>query len=919
MPRFEKINNERSETIELIKIMDTIVKRNTWQIKSIGGESTLNTGKQQMFPDIILYGDNTRTQILQGWEVKMPDTPITNSEFIANARHKAEILDVNSFVIWNFSYGVLYIKNNDDWIKTITWDKTCHIRDRTDVVTYRSDWELLILNILSDLNYYFSSGKLHHAKINDIITDSIFIEIIKRNKGITAEYLHSVCITNTVTKAYISQWWRGFEREYRFDEGNKYNAFAKYILINWINKFTFANLIKSYHNPALSVETINDSISPTNALSIFEDISNKCDFYNVFEIVAYSDVLPIAAWDDLTSYNAFLTENGIINISQIALQNVLENSVNQFKRNVTGLYSTPQKIAKILVKAGIDNLTVPVIDPCCGTGTIIKEIIAVKESALGVESAYSTTYASDKFSFPMQIANIAMMQPNAINLPCLLFHSNAFDLLENKIIEIIDPKNGSKRKYMLPKFGGVVSNLPFVAFDNKGHEDKNNILTTLKYIQKEWDIKLSGRMDLYQAILFHLHGILADNANVSVVTSNSWLGTIAGQNFYIALKHYYDVESVITSGNGKWFDNADIITLMLFLKKKTATNKASKTRKTFFGMIHKTISDLTDDDTSQIIDSIKLKKTIIPNVLSFKSYTQENINEILKMKISMNSLFYEVDWLPEIKDILCPVTQLFDVFRGIKTGQYEIYYLRDANTVDKEYIGSILRNVKNCKKLTANADTNIFICDKSINELILLKHKKTLIWINRYKGHINKSVPNKNNFWQNLSNEGFSGSTKIRLFTGMNPEQRIFFGLLNKPTIINQRIIGFNPLDKLINIELCHALLNTIIGVFYIEASGFPKGLGALDSNKDNIKNIMMLDPKILSPSESTTIIKKFKPLLKRNIMTTQQEYTQNDRLDFEESVASFYGYSEQFDRIKNCVLEMQKVRLSVKRKSNLN
>jgi hypothetical protein len=81
-------SNERSEAIELIKLMDKVAKLNTWQIKSVGGESTLNTGQQRMFPDVIVYGDNARTQVLQGWEVKMPDVPITDSAFIADAQRK---------------------------------------------------------------------------------------------------------------------------------------------------------------------------------------------------------------------------------------------------------------------------------------------------------------------------------------------------------------------------------------------------------------------------------------------------------------------------------------------------------------------------------------------------------------------------------------------------------------------------------------------------------------------------------------------------------------------------------------------------------------------------------------------------------------------------------------------------------------
>jgi hypothetical protein len=40
------------------------------------------------------------------------------------------------------------------------------------------------------------------------------------------------------------------------------------------------------------------------------------------------------------------------------------------------------------------------------------------------------------------------------------------------------------------------------------------------------------------------------------------------------------------------------------------------------------------------------------------------------------------------------------------------------------------------------------------------------------------------------------------------------------------------------------ALLNSFIGIFYIEATGFPKGLGALDTRAENIKKIFMLDPR---------------------------------------------------------------------------
>ena len=70
-----------------------------------------------MFPDVILYGDIEQTVILQGWELKMPDVAIEDEMFIKDAQRKARALNLNSCLIWNFTYAVLYIKDENDKFK----------------------------------------------------------------------------------------------------------------------------------------------------------------------------------------------------------------------------------------------------------------------------------------------------------------------------------------------------------------------------------------------------------------------------------------------------------------------------------------------------------------------------------------------------------------------------------------------------------------------------------------------------------------------------------------------------------------------------------------------------------------------------------------------------------------------------------
>lgn len=908
----QKVNNERSEAIELIKLMDAIAKKNTWQIKSVGGESTLNTGSKRMFPDVILYGDNDRTRVLQGWEIKMPDVPITDEDFIKDAQRKADTFGVNSCVIWNFSNGVIYIKENNEWKALKSWTLP-KIKTRTDVSTYKTEWAATIEEILRDINNLFETGELLSSEIGEL-TSNIYSEIIERNKSLVADNLRTYSAKNALISAGISVWWKKVEKEYVFDENDMYSAYAKYVLLNWLNKLTFANLIKSYHSPARMVESINACLSQPEALKLFGEITDKCDFYNIFSTLDYAEYLPQQTWIDLTDYNALLIENNVSNLPQETLQTVLERSIDQFKRNATGLFSTPTKLAKVLVRAGITDLTQNTIDPCCGTGTIAKEILTAKIEATGnIEAAYKSTFASDKYSFPLQVSNISMINANAIGLPALLFQKNAFELATGSEVEITNPSNGNKDKYQLPLWGNLISNLPFVAFDQDGREEGKFIPEVLKKVKDQTEIVLSGKGDLYQALMLSFWDKLANGAKVAVITSNSWLGTLAGLRFFEALNMYFEVHCIVSSGNGKWFSNADVVTVMLFLSKKEEISNPNPKHTIYFGLTHKEIDAWNDDEIKSITNSILLKKELSKQDISFKQYTYSEIQSYISMNVSLNSLFYNIDWLPKIKGKLCPITDLFDVFRGMKTAQDEIFYLKTGKEVDAPYIGDVLKSAKKVKTLNAIADTKAFVCDKSKAELSSLGHKKTLAWITKFDGHLNKSMPNKNTFWNNIADGTFSGSSDIRLFTGMNPEQRIFYGLLDKPAKINQRAIGFIPHTD-VNLELCHALLNSIIGVFYTEAVGFPKGLGALDNCSKNVEKMYMLNPSLLSDTDVKRILAAFQLLLKREIMTTQQEYAQVDRLAFEKVVADCFGYTQHFNQIKNCVLEMQRVRLSVKK-----
>lgn len=96
--------NERSWVIDLISNINEFASLNNLSIKKAGGENTVRASGETMFPDVILYGNVAQSLILQGWEAKMPDVPINDAEFIADAQRKARALNLNSCMLWNFTY-----------------------------------------------------------------------------------------------------------------------------------------------------------------------------------------------------------------------------------------------------------------------------------------------------------------------------------------------------------------------------------------------------------------------------------------------------------------------------------------------------------------------------------------------------------------------------------------------------------------------------------------------------------------------------------------------------------------------------------------------------------------------------------------------------------------------------------------------
>jgi hypothetical protein len=902
--------NERFWSGQMISYISNFVKGKTLRIKNAGGETTVNASGSVMFPDVILYGDAAQGLILQGWEVKMPDVSINNTAFRNDAERKARLLGLNSFVLWNFTYCKLYIKDNYGvYQEAKLWDKTNYITDRPTVELRRSEWEELLGEVLIEVNTFLDNGVLIPRNFDFAISEFLMPEIIERNKNSIADHLAECAKTNITIKNYIEVWWDEVQYEYMTSEPNMYTAYAKTIIVDWLNKLVFAHLISRYHNPAGEVKNITNGITPSQARSILASISNQCDFFNIFKDLQFGNLVPDQCWNEIIEFNAFLSDNGLENIDQTTLQSILERTVISTRREIIGQFTTPPRLAELLTKITIHDTTRTCIDPCCGTGTIPKQIIRYKmENGNTVNDAYGTTWAADKFSFPLQVTNISLTTPESINIPCRIIQKNVFALETGSIEEIVNPKNGEHLRIPLPAFDAIVSNLPFIDFNTIQREDAELMELIKEQVKNDTGITLSERNDTYSYIPFSLWKILNNNGRIGLIVSNSWLGTDSGRDFYNAIRWYYKIEGVYISGDGTWFDNAKVVTTLLILQKKDISEPQNETSN--FGLIKKSITEWENAEVfNAIVRSINLNhvQEKHSSIISINRITSNEIASILDFGFSLNILFYTPSWILQIKDSICPISEIFEVTRGEKTCQDEIFYIKKTSLVDNEYVINGLKNAKNIKTLIAAPDTDIFFCEKTRDELKTYGSAKTLSYLQSFDGTLNVSLARKGDEWH-----VFKNIKPVRLFTGMNPYKRIFYGLLEERTFINQRLIGFIGRDENTDIELCHALLNSILGIFFVESIGFGMGEGALDIKKESFNRAYMLNPKLLSPQKINEIKSAFEPLKNRDIKDTLIEIDCEDRINFDNAVLKAYGLEGFYEDIKQTLISIQNTRLSV-------
>lgn len=901
--------NERSWAIDLISEINKYLQNKQIIIRHAGGENTLKNSTRSLFPDLLLFGE-TNSDILQGWELKMPDTSINDIEFINNAKKKAQLLKLDSFLLWNVNSAVLYKNDGVSYNIFKTWLPLVEINTREDVSNNPNMWKSLMEQILLDLNDFFVSGNLSNKKLIDNLSIDGFINVILENTDQTALNIKNAATKDRILSAEIQSWWLTSKNEYN-DSGNIHQILARLVLTDWLIKFVFANIIKINFNAAKAIESVNFDSSVDSTIALFETISNTCDFWNIFTQQLCQHELSNQGWDQLVQINLFLKEINIQSIDVRLLHTLLQNSIFIARRKVAGQYCTPQKLAELLVKVTIVDATQNILDPCCGTGTIINEAYKLKESH-GISSHEITQkiWASDKFSYPLQLAMLSLTSPSNYGQIINIFRADVINLEVGKLIDFINPNNGEVISKKLPPQKYIVSNLPFVQQENLDELNPNiAAINDWIILETKTTNTIDGRSDLFAYIPFYLYRLLEKEGKIGIIISNAWLGTDYGKSFIKLLQSFFIIETIIVSGKGKWFDNANVVTAIVVLKKKNGAEIGESK----FCILQQTIEKIEDIDS--ISNSILLGNSNT-NILISK-YTDAQICRLENMAIPWSAYFADLSWLIDIQDTLIPVKDIFHIARGERRGWNEMFYPEANHGIENIYLQPVLKNLKGCKGLIAKPNKIAFCCGLEETELIRLNHNGALNWIRKFQNQTNttgipltESLIRPNHHWYEMKTD-----TIADFAANINYGESLYIAKLATRSFVDQRIIPLLLREEFSNEDpfFLLALLNSTISMFYIEALGFGRGLGALDLNSKKFANgFKLLNPNRINAQAKNRISMAFKPLLNRDRFNLEKELIAKDRIEFEKVLYGEYGLGRYYPLVEKALKNLFRIRMAV-------
>lgn len=940
--------NERPWAGQLISwIQEEIKEKRTFFQDAVNDAGIkMDTGKTK-FPDILLFLDKTSGIIFNGWELKFPDTAVDDKALLEDALEKAKRIRADSFVTWNGATAVIWQILNDDYsIKSIIrlreYPKEVNIKSREDLadpVKYKQNEPLLkkrLYEILHDLEQLYVHKKLRKA-INVSYT---FISEIQRAKAIVIpQFKEEIGKLNKKDKSFKEEFeqWKIYESatlkilstsSRRAENISEEEVLAKFTFYNLIGKIIFYLTLSENLSGSLKNIKLDSPKDLKQKLEKYFTAVKKIDYGAVF-MPYFTDSLP---FNDnvnkaLCELLKTITEFDFKFLPTEVIGTILENLIPKEEKQKFGQYFTSSSLSNMVAFPAIRTKEDKVFDPTSGTGTFLNSFYQILKHYGNTDHVelLNQIWGNDISHFPAILSVINLYKQKvslAENFPRVL-REDYINLEPGKKVKF--PSKDLTRQVVqsLPEFNAIISNFPFIQ-----QEDIPNKILSARFaeefqqVQKAFmkgrQFEINERSDYFVYCFYNSLKFLKAEGYISAITSNAWLGKNYGGQFKVFLLDNFSIRYIFRSNAEHWFRDSKVTTIFTTVQ-RTKDNKPTR----FVTLNFKLDDSFKEENKDKHIAMIEAlyqeidhcdepknskwrKDTDFPNVyhkrdgtitvsIVERAYLERQITTQENWAIN----FLAQDPLNRFKDrLINPFPVLMDVGRGTRADRDDYQILTNEKIketkIEKNFLIPAIKSSRELVSIHHRKPTTHFLfhCDENEN-VLKKKFPNTWNWIFAFSKEKNKTgdyyperLANRKPFWYTLRVE-----KPANIFISLNPNDKLFFAYSTEEVYINQRLVAIRVKKDL---ELITAILNSVVSLLIVELNGVSRNLGALDLNSDFFKTKMkILNPNLLSGDAKKRIINVFRPLAQRPVQNFITEYEQPDRILFDETILTEFGYDK--------------------------
>jgi len=232
--------------------------------------------------------------------------------------------------------------------------------------------------------------------------------------------------------------------------------------------------------------------------------------------------------------------------------------ISNKKRN--GVVYTPSNIVKIILdEVGYtpcgDKDKRKIIDPSCGDGAFLKEIVELLSVECPQASAEELVWGID-----IDQKAIAECKHN-LNLI-----REKYSLTRLKWKNVICGNTFDKREEFHQKFDFVVGNPPYVRIQNLGESQR-------KFLQSNYLFCRDGSADLYMAFMELGYDLIAVDGKLGFITPNSYIKNNCGKEIRKFLKETKSIKMLVDFDAEKIFKGISTYTAIIVLVKQSMVEK----------------------------------------------------------------------------------------------------------------------------------------------------------------------------------------------------------------------------------------------------------------------------------------------------------------------------------------------------------